>query len=216
MPGKWLVFDYGMISYSPNMGLKIVNNSLVNALWLNIDSLMVGDYSLTATITGTIIVDQYDKITILVTQGLSDVDISIPVKRMVDTRSSGLHECICVYEFSNYGLYITGKGNPITYALLQYNGDNRFEKRNGNFFGVLQPYMHHSSTPADGINLYSFALEPEKQQPSGTSNLSAVDNVILSLWYDDQLLEDEHPELYIFAFSYNVLKVMSGMVGLMY
>lgn len=216
LPGKWLVFDYGMIGYTPNLGLKIVNNSLVSALWLNIDSLTVGDYSLTASITGTVIIDQYDKITILITQGLSDIDISIPVMRMVDTRSSGTHSCVCVYEFSNYGLYITGKGNPITYALLQYNGDDRFERKTGFFFNVLEPYMHHNSTPADGINLYSFALEPEKQQPSGISNLSAVDNVILSLWYDDQLLADGHPELYIFAFSYNILKVMSGMVGLMY
>ncbi len=216
LPGKWLVFDYGIVGYTPNFGLKIVNNSLTNALWLNINSLVVGEYSLTATITGTIIVDQYDRITILISQGLSDIDISIPLNQMVDTRTSGDKSGVCVYQFSNYGLYITGKTNPITHSLLQFNGDNRFEKRSGTFFGVLQPYIHHSSTPADGINLYSFALEPEKQQPSGSSNFSAVDNVILSLWYDEKLLLNGNPELYVFAFSYNILKVMSGMVGLMY
>lgn len=216
LPGNWISFDPDTVAYSPNHGLKIVNNSLVNALWLNIDSLIVGEYSLTATITGTIYVDINDRVTILVSQGLSDRDISIPLMEMTDTRINGPHMGICVYQFSNYGLYITGKKNPVESALLQYNGDNRFERRDGNFFGVLHPYLHHSSTPADGINLYSFALEPEKQQPSGVSNLSAIDTVVLSLWFNEEVLFNGRANLFIFAFSYNIFKVSSGMAGLVY
>jgi hypothetical protein len=216
LPGSWIMFDPDTVSYSPNHGLKIVNNSLVNALWLNIDSLSVGLYSLTATITGTIIVDMDDKITILVTQGLSDKDISIPLADMTDTRLNGPHPGIYVYQFSNYGLYITGKKNPVESALLQYNGDDRFTKRDGNFFGILQPYLHHNSTPADGINIYSFAIEPEKHQPTGVSNLSAIDTVVLSLWYNPELLYNGRTDLYVFAFSYNIFKVSNGMAGLIY
>ena len=231
LPGNWLMFDYDTVAYTPNYGLKIINNSLVNALWLNIDSLLVDGSSgqptggginpstgasLTATITGSIVVDSNDNVTIFVVQGLSDQSISIPLDKMTDTRINGPHPGICVYQFSNYGLYITGKVNPITHALLQYNGDNRFEKRNSTFFGVLQPYLHHSSTPADGINLYSFAFEPEKHQPSGTSNLSVVDNVVLTLWFSDQIFVNGRTELSIFAFSYNILKVSNGIVGVMY
>ena len=49
---------------------------------------------------------------------------------------------------------------------------------NSKFFGELQPYIHHSNTPATGINLYSFAVEPEKHQPTGTSNFSKIENII--------------------------------------
>jgi len=33
----------------------------------------------------------------------------------------------------------------------------------------------------DGINIYSFYLEPEKYQPIGHINMSRVDNVVLNL-----------------------------------
>lgn len=35
------------------------------------------------------------------------------------------------------------------------------------------------NTPADGINVYSFALYPELHQPSGTTNLSRIDGSIM-------------------------------------
>jgi hypothetical protein len=183
------------------------------ALWLNIDSLTVDGRSLTATINGTVYVDTFDRITIIVSEGLSDMDISIPYMNMVDTRINP-PASICVFQCFNYGLYITGKENPINQSLLQYNGDNRFEKRDGFFFGVLQPYISHSSTPVDGINLYSFAFYPEKQQPSGTSNFSSVDVITLSLWINEMV--QNRIELFVFAFSYNIFKISSGMAGLMY
>ena len=214
LPGTWMMFDFDTVSYTLNHNLRIVNNSLVNALWLNIDSLTVNGRSLTATINGTIYIDNYDKITIIVSEGLSDIDLSIPYNQMIDTRIDP-PSTVCVYQCFNYGLYITGRGNPIDSALLQYNADNRFEKRDGSFFGVLQPYIAHSSTPVDGINLYSFALYPEKLQPSGVSNLSSVDVVILSLWINEYAT-DNRIELFIFAFSYNIFKISSGMAGLIY
>lgn len=216
LPGKWIPIESDTVSYTPNHALKVVNNSTTNALWININSLLVSDYSLTSTITGTIFVDINNKITILVTQGLSDHDISIPLLTMTDTRINGPHMGICVYEFSNYGLYITGKRNPVNSSLLQFNNDNRFEKRDGNFFGTLQPYFHHSSTPAEGINLYSFALSPEKIQPSGTSNFSSIDNIILTLWVDEEVFNDGRTDLFIFAFTYNIFKISSGMAALIY
>lgn len=215
LPGTWVMFDSETVSYTPNHNLKIVNNSSINALWINIDSLTVNGISLTATINGTIYVDTNNKITVIVTEGLSDADISVPYNLMVDTRINPPMN-ICVYQCFNYGLYITGRGNPVDHALLQYNADDRFPKRSGFFFGTLQPYISHSSTPADGINLYSFALYPEKLQPSGTSNFSSIETIILSLWLNDLILSNGHAELFIFAFSYNILKISSGMAGLVY
>jgi hypothetical protein len=59
------------------------------------------------------------------------------------------------------------------------------------------------------INCYSFALEPEEHQPSGTCNFSRIDTAHLELSSAAQLEN-------IYAVNYNVLRIMSGMGGLAY
>jgi hypothetical protein len=51
--------------------------------------------------------------------------------------------------------------NPVVTALLQLNGHDRFQVREGRYFNEVQPYQHHTNVPAVGINVYSFALQPE-------------------------------------------------------
>jgi len=125
---------------------------------------------------------------------------------------------------NNYGLRLDGKGNPIRGGNIQLNGHERFRWQEGSYFNYYQTKNHHTRTPADGINVYSFALHPEKHQPSGTTNLSRIDSTILNLdiadtiRYNNRLKLDigRDSKLFIFAFSYNVLRVMSGMAGLAY
>lgn len=97
--------------------------------------------------------------------------------------------------------------------------------RNGKFFNILQPEMHHSNTPTDGINIYSFSLQPEEHQPTGVSNLSKIDRIILTLWFSDTSERTGLPSLNlfnpdsrigIFAYSYNVFRVSNGLTGLAY
>ena len=216
VPGTWIPFEPESVGDTPNGALRIVNESQDIALWLNIDSLVTMGHSMTADITGVIILSIDDVVSIDIQQGLLEQYLSIPLDQITDTRINGPHPGICVYQFSNYGLYITGRVNPITFGLLEYNGRERVERRNGVFFGKLQPYMHHSRTPADGINLYSFAFEPEKHQPTGTSNLSVIENVVLTLWFDSRIIQGDFNKLFIFAFSYNILRIMSGMTGVVY
>jgi len=103
--------------------------------------------------------------------------------------------------------------NPITAALLQLNGHDRFSERDGNYFNFVQPYQHHENVPSTGINVYSFALKPEEHQPSGTCNMSRIDNATLKLTLKAL---PQGGNLYVFATNYNVLRVMSGMGGLAY
>ena len=57
--------------------------------------------------------------------------------------------------------------------------------------------------------MYSFALNPEEHQPSGTCNFSRIDNA--------QLVSTGTQNAdTIFAVNYNVLRIMSGMGGLAY
>ena len=96
---------------------------------------------------------------------------------------------------------------------LQLNGHDRFSERKGEYFNLVQPYQHHTNIPTNTgkkVYVYSFALRPEEHQPSGTCNFSRIDNATLNL------SAGTSGSLWIFAHSYNVLRVMSGMGGLAY
>jgi len=103
--------------------------------------------------------------------------------------------------------------NPTTSAKIQLNGNDRFAERDGTYFSLVQPYQHHENTPNvfhKGINVYSFAIKPEEQQPSGTLNMSRIDTAILSL------SSSVAGNIYIYTTNYNVLRILSGMGGLAY
>jgi hypothetical protein len=102
---------------------------------------------------------------------------------------------------------------PIDTAKLQLNGHDRFAERSQDYFRYVQPYQHHTNIPAQEVQLYSFALKPEEQQPSGSANMSRIDNATLQMALPNGSLADN---VKIFATNYNVLRIMSGMGGLAY
>ncbi len=107
--------------------------------------------------------------------------------------------------------------NPVVTAKLQLNGQDRFSEREGSYFDVVQPYQHHTRHPDTGINLYSFALRPEEHQPSGTCNMSRIDNATLQLVLSNATVESTNTaKVRVYAVNYNVLRIMSGMGGLAY
>ena len=107
--------------------------------------------------------------------------------------------------------------NPVVTAKLQLNGQDRFSEREGSYFDVVQPYQHHTRAPDTGINLYSFALRPEEHQPSGSCNFSRIDNAVLQLVLSSGTVAGTATaKVRVYALSYNVLRVMSGMAGIAY
>jgi len=106
--------------------------------------------------------------------------------------------------------------NTCASAKLQLNGHDRFSQRNGQYFNVVQPFQHHTNIPATGINCYSFAIKPEEQQPSGSANMSRIDNATLALNVTPTFAALANPVVKVFATNYNVLRIMSGMGGLAY
>jgi hypothetical protein len=115
----------------------------------------------------------------------------------------------------NYGNNLDGSDNVCTSAKLQLNGHDRFQLRDGHYFNYVQPAQHFSNTPADGINVYSFALKAEDHQPTGTCNFSRIDNATLQVDIIN-VVADSNNKLSIFTQNYNVLRVMSGMAGTAY
>ena len=144
---------------------------------------------------------------------------------------------IILYQWDNFGNQLDGTENSTQTALLQLNGQDRFSSREGQYFNYVQPWQHFSNTPNDGVNVYSFALNPEEHQPSGTCNFSRIDNATLSITFGRVAaftgavtagsVETNYLSNYlnsgsstsnfnVWAVNYNVLRVMSGMAGLAY
>ena len=74
---------------------------------------------------------------------------------------------------------------------------------------------------ANPVNVYSFALQPEEHQPSGTCNFSRIDTTTL-VFDSIKTVGSTYPtktrpfNFRIYAVNYNIFRVMSGMGGLAY
>jgi len=118
-----------------------------------------------------------------------------------------------VVNYHNYGMNLDGSVNPCVSAKLQLNGHDRFQERDGSYFNYVQPAQHFSNTPADGINVYSFALKAEDHQPTGSCNFSRIDNATLNITAGSIPASSQ---INVYVQNYNVLRVMSGMAGTAY
>lgn len=97
-------------------------------------------------------------------------------------------------------------------AKLQLNGHDRFSTRHAGYFNLTQPYQHHTNGPAVGIYVYSFALKPEDHQPSGSINMSRIDNASLQMVFGSAAAA----KVRVFMTNYNILRIQSGMAGVAY
>lgn len=159
---------------------------------------------------------------------LTIFDLSIPIcKYTFDNRSKYIKDFdLVVWQWDNYGVLIDGSINPVSSVLLQLNGQDRQSRRNGFWYDTVVPYMNFPDTPKDGINVFSFALNPVEHQPSGTCNFSRIDTACLNLWFFEfdndcyrgygEIFLDTNNHVRVYAVNYNVLRIMSGMGGLAY
>jgi len=101
---------------------------------------------------------------------------------------------------------------PLNQFKVILNGQDRFKEQYGNYFNQVQPFYHHTGTPYPGIYVYSFALQPEEHQPTGTCNFSRIDNAQVSVAMKGANNSATLQKL--FAVNYNILRIQSGMGGL--
>lgn len=134
----------------------------------------------------------------------------------------------------NYSTEVSRGGlNPIIGSKLEFTGAERFNARNRNHLNYLKPWAYHTSTPSDGVNVFSFALAPEEHQPTGTCNFTRIQYPLLTLKIDDTMfkyhksdidpsIERNSPEddeletavnIRIYSRRYNILRVMHGFAA---
>jgi hypothetical protein len=128
----------------------------------------------------------------------------------------GLREWFNYSDTPQYG-WPGATQDQMSNAILRLDGSDRFYVRNATYFRLTQPFMHHTSvpTPPDYIYLYSFSLDPEDAQPSGSLNCSKIEDIVFHLNFDTDLLKYERT-VQFYATNYNVLRIVGGMGGLVF
>ena len=126
--------------------------------------------------------------------------------------------------------------DPVYEQWIQINGQDRLDRRFGDYYSRVQTYQHHTGfSPGLGVYSYSFALKPEENQPSGTCNFSRIDTATIVMNMSglgvsttditggtienpdfSKNPDFENWDVRVYAVNYNVLRVMSGMAGLAY
>ena len=106
----------------------------------------------------------------------------------------------------------------LTAAIIQVDGQDRFEERDATYFRLIQPWSHHTTTPVKSfIYNYSFALRPEEAQPSGSLNASRLDSFVLNMTINNTTLPPRGPcHTRVYATNHNVLRVIDGYGGLLF
>jgi hypothetical protein len=116
--------------------------------------------------------------------------------------------------------YGSGSGRAGTYQLSEPTLLTGVNVSAGTTITFTLPNLQY--TPhVNPINVYSFALQPEEHQPSGTCNFSRIDTT--TLVFDSiattgfgKPTKSTPFNFRIYAVNYNIFRVMSGMGGLAY
>jgi hypothetical protein len=93
---------------------------------------------------------------------------------------------------------------------LMFNGIDRFSVQEKEFFSGLQKFQYHTNTGLPGTYVYSFALHPENEKPSGTCNMSRLNNADLIVNIVE-LSPIKKYNLFLFAINYNIFRIAAGI-----
>ena len=166
------------------------------------------------------------------TTSTANVQVSVAPLGVLNGANSLLpHEIGCPHLCSNVSVsntYMIEEGDrqpgatgyevgPLHQFKLVLNGQDRFKEQLGKYFNQYQPFLYHTGTPYAGIYVYSFALQPEEHQPTGTCNFSRIDNAQVSVNLKSTggaAIAAGYTLQKMFAVNYNILRIQSGMGGL--
>jgi hypothetical protein len=127
----------------------------------------------------------------------------IPTKNTQLTSTSG-------NKWTKYSDPITG-GSPLDSAEIKFNGTPYQERLNYFYYLHLSPFKYFINSPRKYIFTHSFSLNPIDWKPSGQINFSKIDkkmiHFILNTHTNSKVIN-------VYANSYNVLRIISGIAGL--
>lgn len=141
-----------------------------------------------------------------------DLILQNPIKELIwACKRTDISDTNSWFDFLNYD-----KKHIMKSARIMFNGLNRIEDKDPYYYNYVQPFQHHRGCSKDGIYLYSFAINPEEHQPSGSVNASRINKFQLVLSVDRPKSSTYAFDATVYAISYNILRISSGLAGLLY
>jgi hypothetical protein len=170
-----------------------------------------------------------------------DLTFNHPVKELIwVVQPHSYTDCSAAAEWSDTRLRPFTYDSPAVYEQwIQFNGQDRLDRRYGDYYNKVQPYQYHTGLAGGcvgasgqefglvsqpGVYVYSFALKPEEHQPTGTCNFSRIDTATIVMNLSgaitvadaDSQGRNSNWDVRVYATNYNILRIMSGMGGLAY
>jgi hypothetical protein len=156
----------------------------------------------------------------------------------LDATTATTHTATRISGTPAVGMTITGAGITTPLTITAYDPGtgvittSSFTATVSVYTGILDTSSGTSETVpanvitlpvANPINVYSFAIQPEEHQPSGTCNFSRIDTATLvfdsirGAADDGTYPSKAYPYNFrMYAVNYNIFRIMSGMGGLAY
>jgi Large eukaryotic DNA virus major capsid protein len=117
-------------------------------------------------------------------------------------------------QWNNWFDFTDKTRNIMTTATILFNGMERLKQKSWEYFTYLQPFQHHTGgCPKDGIYMYSFSINPEEFQPSGSCNMSKINKVQINMTCNAPTNEFYNYSASFYVTNYNILKISNGMGG---
>ena len=97
--------------------------------------------------------------------------------------------------------------------VIKSNGSDLFREIDSTYFNKIIPYQKYLNSVDPGYYVYSFALNPLEEQPSGHLNFSLLEDIVLKSENNIQV-SDRPAILKTIVKEYNLLRIMSGLSAL--
>jgi hypothetical protein len=121
-----------------------------------------------------------------------------------------------LFNYSMYPLITTNDNNIIQKQQIILNSIERTTLDKYEHYTNLQIYLNNLSSSQDGINIFSFSLNPLEYQPSSNINMSQIDDAYIQLTLHKLINYNNGISISGYGLGYNLLRISDGLCGLGY
>ena len=148
------------------------------------------------------------------------VEFNHPIKEFFwYIQRDSIKQALELFNYSSLGTTESGiRTDLLSSAVIQFDGYDRFYKRDAGYFRLVQAFQHHTNVPVESfVYSYSLALRPEDVQPTGSANASRLDSVVFQMDLNTTTTPARgNAHCVIYAINHNIFRVIEGFGGLLF